>query len=315
MNNFALIGAAGYIAPRHLKAVLDTGNNLLAAYDVNDSVGIMDSSFPDSRFFTDFERFYEYASRLADSKEGAIDYVSICSPNHLHFAHASLGLRLGADVICEKPLVPTLDLIDELEKVEQRTGRRVFNILQLRHHPAILELRQKIAVGNQDTKYDVDLTYITSRGRWYMESWKGDPRRSFGVATNIGVHFFDMLHFVFGDLQSQQVHLNTDVKAAGFLEYQRARVRWFLSIDAEDLPEEVASKQSTFRSIEIDGQQLEFSGGFTDLHTVSYQEILAGRGYGLEDAKHCVETVARLRHAQASAAGAAELHPFLARLS
>lgn len=313
MKNFALIGAAGYIAPRHMRAIVDTGHRLAVAYDVNDSVGIIDSLAPQAEFFTEFERFYEHAQVLRREPDQALDYVAVCSPNHLHHAHIAAGLRLGADVICEKPLVPTPALLDELVRVEQETGRRVFNILQLRHHDAILKLREKVAAAPADTKFDVELTYITSRGKWYAESWKGDPRKSFGVATNIGVHFFDMLHFVFGKLQANIVHHSGEAKAAGYLEYERARVRWFLSIDANDLPDEVKGKKATFRNIDISGEQLEFSEGFTDLHTVSYREILAGRGYGLADARHCIETVDVIRSASAQAA-TADAHPFVRRL-
>ncbi|HEV8689445.1 MAG TPA: Gfo/Idh/MocA family oxidoreductase [Ideonella sp.] len=314
VRNFALIGAAGFVAPRHMRAIVETGNRLAVAYDVNDSVGIIDSHAPQAEFFTEFERFYEHAQVLRRQPADALHYVSVCSPNHLHHAHIAAGLRLGADVICEKPLVPTPALLDELAHVEQETGRRVYNILQLRHHAAILALRDKVAAAPASTKFDVELTYITSRGKWYAESWKGDPRKSFGVATNIGVHFFDMLHFVFGRLQSSVVHHSGDAKAAGYLEYERARVRWFLSIDASDLPDEVKGKKTTFRSIDISGEQLEFSEGFTDLHTVSYREILAGRGYGIADARHCIETVDAIRSAGVVAAGA-DAHPFVRRLA
>jgi UDP-N-acetyl-2-amino-2-deoxyglucuronate dehydrogenase len=313
MKNFALIGAAGYIAPRHMRAIVDTGNSLAVAYDVNDSVGIIDSLAPQAEFFTEFERFYEHAQVLRREPANALHFVSICSPNHLHHAHIAAGLRLGADVICEKPLVPTTALLDELARVEQETGKRVFNILQLRHHDAILKLREKVGAAPANTKFDVELTYITSRGKWYAESWKGDPRKSFGVATNIGVHFFDMLHFVFGRLQANVVHHSGEAKAAGYLEYERARVRWFLSIDANDLPDEVKGKKMTFRNIDISGEQLEFSEGFTDLHTVSYREILAGRGYGLADARHCIETVDVIRSARVQQADA-DAHPFVRRL-
>lgn len=314
MKNFALIGAAGYIAPRHMRAIKDTGNHLAVAYDINDSVGIIDSISPQSEFFTEFERFYEYAQCLKRDPAAALHYVAVCSPNHLHHPHIAAGLRLGADVICEKPLVPTPRLIDELERLERETGRKVYNILQLRHHESILKLRDKVANAPDNTKFDVELTYITSRGKWYMESWKGDPRKSFGVATNIGVHFYDMLHFIFGRLQRNVVHYSGETKAAGYLEYERARVRWFLSIDANDLPDEVKGKKSTFRSIDISGEQLEFSEGFTDLHTTSYREILAGRGYGLADARHCIETVDVIRTAQAVRASGGEAHPFVQRL-
>ncbi|MFZ3125659.1 MAG: Gfo/Idh/MocA family oxidoreductase [Acidovorax sp.] len=314
MKNFALIGAAGYIAPRHMRAIKDTGNRLSAAFDVNDSVGIIDSLAPEADFFTSFECFYEHAQTLRRIPANALDYVAVCTPNHLHHAHIAAGLRLGCDVICEKPLVPTPELIDELARVEKETGRRVFNILQLRHHDAIVQLRNKVANAPPDTRFDVDLTYITSRGKWYAASWKGDPRKSFGVATNIGVHFFDMLHFIFGKLQRNVVHYSNEAKAGGYLEYERARVRWFLSIDANDLPAEVKGKKSTYRSIDVGGEQLEFSEGFTDLHTVSYQKILAGQGYGLEDARHCIETVNAIRTAATVAGAAGEVHPYVARL-
>lgn len=314
MKNFALIGAAGYIAPRHMRAIKDTGHNLSVAYDINDSVGIIDSISPQSDFFTEFERFMEHAQRLKRDPASALHYVSVCSPNHLHHAHIAAGLRLGCDVICEKPLVPTPAVLDELARIEGETGQRVYNILQLRHHDAILRLRDKVAAAPKDTKFDVELTYITSRGKWYLESWKGDPRKSFGVATNIGVHFFDMLHFIFGKLQDNRVHLNEETKAAGYLEYERARVRWFLSIDANDLPEEVKGKKPTYRNIDISGEQLEFSEGFTDLHTTSYREILEGRGYGLADARHCIETVDVISGAAAVRGDSDRVHPFVASI-
>lgn len=314
-KNFALIGAAGYIAPRHMRAIKDLGHNLAVAYDINDSVGIIDSISPQSEFFTEFERFYDYAHRLKRNPATALDYVSICTPNYLHHPHITAGLRLGCDVICEKPLVPTPELLDDLALVERETGKRVFNILQLRHHDAILALRQKVAAAPANTKFDVELTYITSRGKWYMESWKGDPRKSFGVATNIGVHFYDMLHFVFGKLQDNAVHYSGEMKAAGYLEYERARVRWFLSIDANDLPDDVKGRKTTYRSIDISGEELEFSEGFTELHKVSYEEILAGRGYGLDDARHCIETVNVIRSARVVAPRDGQGHPVLGRLS
>lgn len=315
MKNFALIGAAGYIAPRHMRAIKDTGNNLAVAYDINDSVGIIDSISPTSEFFTEFERFQEYARQLKRDPVTALDYVAICSPNYLHHAHIAAGLRLGADVICEKPLVPTPELLDELTVVENETGKHVYNILQLRHHDAILKLRDKVKAAPADTKFDVELTYITSRGKWYMESWKGDNRKSFGVATNIGVHFYDMLHFIFGKLQRNVVHYSGVAKAAGYLEYELARVRWFLSIDADDLPADIKGKKSTYRSIDVSGEQLEFSEGFTELHTTSYREILAGRGYGLPDARHCIETVNIIRTAPVVRGELGEVHPFVSRLT
>ncbi|MFC4863900.1 UDP-N-acetyl-2-amino-2-deoxy-D-glucuronate oxidase [Pseudomonas sp. MAHUQ-62] len=315
MKRFALIGAAGYIAPRHMRAIKDTGNELVSAYDINDSVGIIDSISPQSEFFTEFERFYDHAWSLKRSQETSLDYVGVCSPNYLHQPHIAAGLRLGCDVICEKPLVPTPADLDELARVECETGRRVFNILQLRHHQAILALKDKVRSGCSEHKYDVDLTYITSRGKWYMESWKGDPRKSFGVATNIGVHFYDMLHFIFGKLQRNVVHYSDNFKAAGYLEYEQARVRWFLSIDARDLPDAVKGKKPTYRSITVNGEEMEFSEGFTDLHTISYQEILADRGFGIDDARHCVETVNTIRSAARSVAQNDEGHPYLRTLA
>src|SRR5450830_325500 len=314
MKNFALIGAAGYIAPRHMRAIKDTANELVSAYDINDSVGIIDSLSPQSEFFTEFERFIEHAWQLKRDASTALDYVSICSPNYLHHAHIAAGLRLGCDVICEKPLVPTPEILDELALVERETGKRVYNILQLRHHQAILDLKEKVAGEQKDGKYEVELTYMTSRGKWYMESWKGDPRKSFGVATNIGVHFYDMLHFVFGKLERNVVHFVNEHKAAGYLEYEKAKVRWFLTIDANDLPASVKGKKSTYRSITVDGEELEFSEGFTDLHTTSYQEILAGRGYGIEDARHCVQTVETIRASKVVVPTDGEGHPVLADL-
>ncbi len=315
MKNFALIGAAGYIAPRHMRAIKETGNNLSVAYDINDSVGIIDSISPQSEFFTEFERFQEFAYQLKRNPATTLNYVAICTPNYLHHPHIAAGLRLGCDVICEKPLVPTPELMDELALIERETGKRVYNILQLRHHEAILKLRDKVAAAPVDKKFDVELTYITSRGKWYMESWKGNNHKSFGVATNIGVHFYDMLHFIFGKLQRNVVHHSGVAKAAGYLEYERARVRWFLSIDANDLPDDVKGKKPTYRNIDISGEQLEFSEGFTDLHTTSYQEILAGRGYGLDDARHCIETVNIIRTSTPVRGEQGEVHPFVNRIS
>lgn len=314
MKNFALIGAAGYIAPRHMKAIKELEHHLSVAYDINDSVGIIDSISPQSEFYTEFERFIEHCHVLKRSPSTALDYVSICTPNYLHHPHIAAGLRLGCDVICEKPLVPDAKTLDELLLIEQETGQKLYNILQLRHHQAIIDLKDKVAKAKKDDKYDVELTYITSRGKWYLESWKGDPRKSFGVATNIGVHFFDMLHYVFGNLQGNELHYADEMKAAGYLEYEKARVKWFLSIDANDLPEAVKGKQPTFRSITYDGDEFEFSGGFTDLHTVSYQEILAGRGFGIEDARHCIETVDYIRTTPALVADEDKAHPILNKL-
>ncbi|KZZ13051.1 oxidoreductase, partial [Oleiphilus sp. HI0079] len=256
MKNFALIGAAGYIAPRHMKAIKDTNNNLVAAVDKNDSVGIIDSHFPEAAFFTEFERFDRYIDKLKRKNHGsAIDYVSICSPNYLHDAHMRFGLRAGADVICEKPLVLNPWNIDGLQEIEKDTSQKVNTILQLRVHPSIIALRDKIQNAQLTKKCEVDLTYITSRGKWYLHSWKGDEEKSGGIATNIGVHFYDMLHFIFGELQENVVHYKSDTKSAGYLEYENARVRWFLSIDYNDVPDDVkATGQRTFRSITCDGE-------------------------------------------------------------
>lgn len=309
MKRFGLIGAAGYIAPRHMKAIRDTGNDLVVAMDINDSVGIMDSNFPEAQFFTEFEQFDAYV----DSERRAgrqLDYISIASPNYLHAPHMRFALRAGADAICEKPLVLEPDDIDSLLAVEVATGQKVSTILQLRLHPAIIALREKVLNGPQDRKYEVDLTYITSRGNWYGKSWKGLTDKSGGIATNIGVHFYDMLHFVFGELQESFVHLAQPNKTAGYLEYERARVRWFLSLDVNDVPEaEQAAGQRTYRAISVDGENIEFSNGFTDLHTRSYQEILAGRGFGLEENRVAVETVTQIRHAAISTFG--EMHSSL----
>jgi UDP-N-acetyl-2-amino-2-deoxyglucuronate dehydrogenase len=311
MKRFALVGAAGYIAPRHMRAIKDTGHTLVSAYDPNDSVGIIDSISPDSHFFTDFERFYEHAWDLRRDPATALDYLSICSPNHLHRAHIAAGLRLGADVICEKPLVPTTADLDALRALEHETGKRVYNVLQLRHHDAIRTLKAEIEADPRTTPFDVELTYITSRGRWYHESWKGDPRRSLGLATNIGIHFFDMLHHVFGHLVDSELHLSTPDQTAGYLRYERANVRWYLSIDAHDLPSHVQGKKPTYRSITVDGAEFEFSEGFTDLHTATYREILHGRGHGIDDARACVTIVEHLRNAPITTPDDERAHPFL----
>lgn len=297
MKNFALIGAAGYIAPRHLKAIKDTGNNLVAALDPYDGVGIMDSFFPNADFFVETERFDRHIEKLKYDKNINIDYMSICTPNYLHDAHIRMALRRGADAICEKPIVLNPWNIDALARVQEETGRKINNILQLRVHPSIIELKEKIDKGPRDKIHDVDLTYLTSRGHWYYTSWKGDITKSGGIATNIGVHFFDMLGFIFGNVKQNIVHIHTHDRAAGFLEFEKARVRWFLSINDQVLPEEVSEKgQRTYRSITIEGKELEFSGGFTDLHTRSYEEILAGNGYGIEAPRQAIEIVHAIRH-------------------
>lgn len=312
MKRFALIGAAGYIAPRHMMAIRETGNDLIAALDPNDSVGIIDSHFPDADFFTEFERFDRHIDKLRRSGK-AVDYVAIASPNYLHDSHMRFALRSGADAICEKPLVLNPWNIDGLKEIEADTGRKINTILQLRLHPSIVALREKVQASDPDQKFDVDLTYITSRGHWYLQSWKGNDDKSGGIATNIGVHFYDMLHFVFGKVQESTVHLAKPTKAAGYLEYERARVRWFLSIDVNDVPaDERAKGKRTFRAITANGEDIEFSDGFTDLHTRSYEEILAGRGFGLEENRVAIETVAGIRRAPINSAG--EMHPFVAKV-
>lgn len=303
MKRFAMLGAAGYIAPRHMRAIRDTANDLVAAMDVNDSVGIIDSFFPDAHFFREFERFDRHIDKLRRDREAqsAVDFISICSPNYLHDAHMRFALRSGADAICEKPLVLNPWNIDGLLEIERDTGRQINTILQLRLHPAIIAMRDKVRAAGNVRKFDVDLSYVTSRGRWYLQSWKGDTSKSGGIATNIGVHFFDMLHFLFGDLQDNKVHVHEPTRAGGFLEYERARVRWYMSLDVNDVPADLRSSgQRTFRSITIDGEEIEFSEGFTDLHTRSYEEILAGRGFRLEENRRAIETVSAIRSAPMS---------------
>lgn len=298
MHNFGLIGAAGYIAPRHMKAIKDVGGNLVAAMDKNDSVGIIDSYFPDAAFFTEFERFDRHVEKLKRNKT-AIDYFGVCSPNYLHDAHIRFGLRYGADVICEKPIVLNPWNIDSLQDMEKETGQRIYNILQLRLHDSIIKLKEKVDSAPADKVFDFDLSYLTSRGNWYYTSWKGDQEKSGGIATNIGVHFFDMLGWIFGDLRQNIVHVHTHDRAAGYLEFERARVRWFLSINYDVLPEEIKAKgMRTYRSITIDGEELEFSKGFTELHTKSYQAILDGKGFHISESKKAIEIVHQIRHAE-----------------
>jgi len=312
--NFALIGAAGYIAPRHMQAIKATGHRIEAAIDPSDSVGVIDGYFPDAHFFTEFERFDRHVDKLRRrSPENAVKYVSICSPNYLHDSHIRFALRSGADAICEKPLVLNPWNLDALEEIERETGRRVWTILQLRHHPAILALREGIQARPASEMHEVELAYVTSRGNWYLQSWKGDLKKSGGIATNIGVHFFDMLHFVFGALQDSTVHLSTETQAAGYLVYDRARVKWFLSVDVNDVPPALREKrQRTYRSITVDGREVEFSDGFTDLHTDSYRAILDGHGFGLSENRCAIETVAAIRRA-AVAIDRARAHPMLLR--
>jgi len=309
-KNFALIGAAGYIAPRHLQAIKDTNNNLVAALDRFDSVGIMDSYFPDADFFVEPEIFDRHLEKLKYNKGIELDYVSICTPNYLHDSHIRMSLRRGADAICEKPLVLNPWNLDALQKMEQESGQRVWNILQLRLHQSIIDLKRKVDAAPKDKIFDIDLTYLTSRGNWYYTSWKGDESKSGGIATNIGVHFYDMLSWIFGEVKENLVHVQTHDRASGYLEFERARVRWFLSINYDVLPQEIKAKgQTTYRSITIEGEELEFSGGFTDLHTRVYEGILNGNGYGLEDARQAVEIVHNIRHAE-SIGLTGDYHPF-----
>jgi UDP-N-acetyl-2-amino-2-deoxyglucuronate dehydrogenase len=300
MKNFVLIGAAGYIAPRHMKAIKETSNNLIAAYDPYDGVGIMDSHFPQAHFFTEFERFDRHIEKIkrAGTK---IDYVSICSPNYLHDSHIRYGLRIGADVICEKPLVLNPWNVDALIELEGEYPNKVHTILQLRHHEAILELKEKIEKGSKDKIYDIDLTYITSRGNWYYTSWKGNEDKSGGIASNIGVHFFDMLQWIFGSFEAATVATKTKDTNSGTLKFKQANVNWYLSINAENLPPNIKSKgQSTFRTLTIEDKEIEFSKGFTDLHTVSYQKIIEGEGYGLKDARNSIEIVSQIRNSKSN---------------
>jgi UDP-N-acetyl-2-amino-2-deoxyglucuronate dehydrogenase len=298
MKNFVLIGAAGYIAPRHMKAIKDTGNRLIAALDRHDAVGIIDSYFPDAEFFVEFERLDRHVEKLKrKGEEIAVHYVSIASPNYLHDAHMRFALRIGANAICEKPLVLNPWNIDPLREMETETGKRINTILQLRLHPTIVDLKNKMQTI--DKKVDIDLTYITSRGRWYLVSWKGDASKSGGIATNIGIHFFDMLQWIFGKCVKVVVHLYQQTRAAGYMELEKARVRWFLSLEQGDLPEPARrSGKTTFRSILVDKREIEFSEGFTDLHTDSYRAILEGKGFGLEDARPSVEIVHNIRNAK-----------------
>ncbi|MCK5563842.1 MAG: Gfo/Idh/MocA family oxidoreductase [Planctomycetes bacterium] len=299
MKKFALIGVGGYIAPRHLRAIKDTGNVLVAALDKHDSVGIIDSYFPDADFFTEFERFDRHLEKLRRKDGHAVDYVTICSPNYLHDAHVRFGLRIGADVICEKPLVVNPWNVTSLTEIANEVGRKVNTILQLRLHPSIVALKEKIDNSPDDKIHEIDLTYITSRGNWYMRSWKGDISKSGGVATNIGVHFFDMLSWIFGSVKQNVVHVRESRKAGGFLELEKAKVKWFLSLDRNDLPfKPEPDKPMTYRSITVDGEEIEFSGGFTDLHTESYKRILAGDGFGMDDVAPSLEIVSHIRNAE-----------------
>lgn len=310
MTSFALIGVGGYVAPRHMKAIKAVGGDLAVAFDPKDSVGIIDSHFPDAYFFVEFERFDRHIDKMKRRGQ-KVDYVSICSPNYLHDAHCRFALRSDAEAICEKPLVLNPWNIDGLAEIERETGRKISTILQLRLHPAIQELKRKID-ASPNNKFAVDLTYITSRGRWYHASWKGDESKSGGVATNIGVHFFDMLSYIFGPVSQNVVHLHDDDRAAGYLECGRAQIRWFLSVDRNDLPENVQGKKTTYRSITVDGEEVEFSEGFTDLHTRSYEEILAGKGYGIDAVRPSIEIVSSFR-TKPMELRAGDQHPFVRR--
>ena len=308
MKDFALIGVAGYIAPRHLQAIRDTKNNLVAALDKFDTVGILDSYFPSANFFTEFERFDRHIDK--QRRQGKkIDYVSICTPNYLHDSHIRFALRHQADAICEKPLVLNPWNVDALHEIEKETGRKIYTILQLRLHPSIIALKKEIEESPKNKVHDVDLTYITSRGQWYHMSWKGDTSKSGGIATNIGIHFFDMLTWVFGAVKKNTVHTLTENSAAGFLELENARVRWFLSIDYNDIPSEIRAKgKRTYRSLTLEGKEIEFSDGFTDLHTLSYQQIINGNGFGLTEARTSIQTVYEIRN-QTLAPLQGDFHP------
>lgn len=296
--NFALIGVGGYIAVRHLNAIKETGNKLVAALDINDSVGIIDSYFPEADFFVEFERFDRHIDKLR-RKGTRVDYISICSPNYLHDSHIRFALRSQSHAICEKPLVLNPWNYEGLADFEKETGKKVFNILQLRLHSSIRALREKILAGPKDKIYDIDLSYITSRGNWYHYSWKGNIQKSGGIATNIGIHFFDMLIWIFGDVKENVTHLLDCDKASGYLELERARVRWYMSVDDKDLPADIKKKgQRTYRNITVDGNEIEFSDGFADLHTQIYRQILDGNGFGLEESKKSIEMVYNIRNAE-----------------
>ena len=312
MKRFVLLGAAGFVAPRHMRAIRDTGNELAAAMDPNDSVGVLDSHFPNAAFFTTFEELSAFVEQQADLK-APVDYYSVCSPNHLHEAHVTAGLHAGCNVICEKPLVLTVEAVDRLVALEANSPGSASTILQLRLHPTIIGFRNEMRKATGDTKTEVDLTYITSRGNWFLKSWKGQEDKSGGIAANIGIHFFDMLCWVFGPVQEVRLHSMTPMKAAGYLEFANARVRWFLSIDRSDLPPAVTDAgKTTFRNVTIDSQDLEFSDGFVDLHTQSYAHILDCGGYPVSEARQAIEIVETMRHLDVMTSGS-DRHPILGR--
>ena len=311
MKNFAITGVAGYIAPRHLKAIKETGNNLIAAVDPHDSVGILDQYFSHASFFTEFERFDRHLEKLRrGTEENRANYLTICSPNNLHDAHIRLALRIGADAICEKPLVLNPWNLDALQDLESESGSRVYTILQLRVHPSLIELKKKLSAKTINKKHKVNLTYITSRGLWYDYSWKGIKEKSGGVGTNIGIHFFDLLIWLFGAVESSELHLSEPTKMAGFIELKNAEVTWYLSADKDDLPPHLIEKKiPTFRSIEYDGEEIQFSSGFTDLHTKVYEEILAGKGFGIEEARPSIQLVYELRNTKVIENSSTVIHP------
>ncbi len=313
-RNFAITGVGGYIAPRHLRAIRDTGNRLIAAVDTKDSVGLLDQYAFDVRFFTEVERFDRHLEKLKRSAEDErIHYLTVCSPNYLHDAHCRLGLRVGADVICEKPLVINPWNLDPLKELEAETGRRVYTVLQLRVHPKLIELRERLLRERPGRPHEVELTYVTARGAWYDVSWKGAIEKSGGVSTNIGIHFFDMLTWLFGGVESHQVHLRQPRRMGGALRLERANVRWFLSVEASDLPAPpVPGHKSTHRSIRVDGEEIEFSEGFTDLHTVVYRDVLAGGGFGIDDVRPSIELAHHIRSDDVVSPGA-DAHPMLRR--
>lgn len=313
MKNFAITGVAGYVAPRHLKAIKETGNRLAAALDPHDSVGILDSFFPNASFFKEFERFDRHLEKLKrESPDKAIDYLTICAPNFLHDAHIRLALRLGADAICEKPLVLNPWNLDALAQIELETGKKVYNILQLREHKSAKALKAKVENEKSNTKYNITLNYITTRGQWYDHSWKGDIEKSGGVATNIGVHFFDLLTWIFGKVQHNHLYIKETRRVAGMLELEKANVEWFLSLEKNDLPPEAAKRGlRTYRSLTINNEEFNFSNGFTDLHTKVYEQILNGKGYGIEDARQSIEIVNNIRNAEVKSSAHDEPHLIL----